>query len=80
MTAAILAGNDDTGLVGIFSGGCRRVDRHHDAEQRRRVLTSALVQRIAVPQRAGRILEDLGEKLLPAEAGALAVCRTRVFG
>ena len=43
VTAAILAGNDDTGLVGIFSGGCSRVDRYHDAAQLRRVLTSALV-------------------------------------
>jgi hypothetical protein len=43
VSVAILSRDHDAGLVGVFSGGRRRVNRHHDPLQRRRALLSASV-------------------------------------
>jgi hypothetical protein len=71
MPLAVLSRDHDAGLVGVFSGGRRRVDRHHHPLQRQRALLSASVQLVTVPQRTGCILKDFSEKLLAAEAGSL---------
>ena len=60
----VLPGDDNPGLVGIFSGGGRRIDRHYNAAQDRHMLSPALVQLLAVPQRARDVLEYLGVQLL----------------
>ena len=49
---------------------CRRIDRDHDALQRRRFADAATLQQRARPQRVGPVLDDLALELLPPEPRA----------
>ena len=70
----VRADDDDAAFVGLRAGARRRIDADDDlgVVRRRRSArqTLALDQR-ARPQRARRLLDDLGVELLPADRAAV---------
>jgi hypothetical protein len=70
VTLVILANHDDAGFVGVLTRGDRRIDRHHDSRQVWGCSPPRRIDNRVAPQRAGRVLEQLGIELLPAEPRA----------
>ena len=65
------AGGDDAGLVAVLRRGDGGVDGDDDAFELRRRRPAQLFDASAVPQRARRVVDDLGVQLLTAKARAL---------
>ena len=73
VTAVIPPGDDDAALVTALACAHRRIDRHHDPRQIRRMIPTGTIKHVERPQGAGRVLEQLGVELLPTKPRSLVL-------
>ena len=71
MTLGVFAHDNDTGFIGVLARGCCGINRNHDPRQLPGGGLARGINDTMAPQRAWRVVEQLGVELLPTEARPL---------